>query len=361
MSMASAVSQPAAIIPTKGRIPSLDGLRAISIALVLFAHCTGTRFFPSFVFLRENLGNLGVRIFFVISGYLITTLLLTEMRKTGTISLKWFYIRRALRIFPAAYAYAGTLILLTWLGWISLTPKQLLHASTYTVNYLEPRPWNIAHLWSLSVEEQFYLLWPAVLVLAGRSRGMKIAGCVFFIAPVFRSLYYILPGSSPLLWGMITFQTNADSLAAGCVLAGTQVWLASKSRYNAFLQSRAFILMPLLIVAAFSLQHLTIVPFSHPVMNLTIAICIDRCVRFHDDAFGRWLNWKPIVFVGVLSYSLYLWQQPFLNRLSTSPVSWFPLNLLLVIPPTLGSYYLVEKPFLNLRKRIERKYAPAGG
>lgn len=347
-------------IPTKGRIPSLDGLRAISIALVVFAHCTGTRFFPSFVFLRENLGNLGVRIFFVISGYLITSLLLNEMKATGRISLKWFYIRRALRIFPAAYIYIGTLCIFSAFGFATLTGKQIAHAFSYTVNYLEPRPWNIGHLWSLSVEEQFYMLWPAVLLWAGRRRAMIIAACMFVSAPVFRSLKYLLPTSPPQLWGMITFQANADALAAGCVLAGIQVWLASKPRYNAFLQSRLFFLMPAAIVAAFSLQKLTWVPFSHPIMNFSIAVCIDRYVRFHSDATGKWLNWGPIVYIGTLSYSLYLWQEPFLNRNIDIPMSWFPINLLLMIPPTLASFYLVEKPFLRLRKRIEKRFAPAG-
>jgi peptidoglycan/LPS O-acetylase OafA/YrhL len=356
---------------SRGRIPSLDGLRALSIALVLFAHSTGTRFFPSFVFAREQLGNLGVRIFFVISGYLITSILLDEMQETGSISLKWFYIRRALRIFPAVYAYIAVIIILYATGWLvhfpaghsfPLSITHFVRALTYTINYTEPRPWSVAHLWSLSVEEQFYLLWPAVLLLSGRSRGMKIAACVMIVSPLFRVLPpYFFP-SAPVQWyGGITFQANADALAAGCLLAGAKNWLASKPGYMAFLRSRAFLLMPVAIVAAFTLQTLTVVPFSHPVMNIAIALCIDRSVRFESDALGRVLNWKPIVFIGVLSYSLYLWQELFLHYgyVSASPLTWFPINLLCVIPAALASYYLVEKPFLNWRKRIERAYAPA--
>jgi len=338
----------------------LDGLRAFSISLVVFAHCTGTRFFPSFVFARNELGNLGVRIFFVISGYLITTLLLDEMDSTGRISLKWFYFRRTLRILPAAYTYIGVMFVVSLMAWIPLGTQDFVHAITYTVNYQEPRPWNLTHLWSLSVEEQFYLLWPAVLRMSGRRRGLMIAASLLFISPLFRVVPHLLFPSAPVQWyHMITFQTNADALAAGCVLAGIKGWLASKPLYMAFLRSPVFLLMPLAIVAAFTLQHRTIVPFSHPVMNIAIALCIDRCVRFDSDRVGRVLNWKPVAFIGVLSYSLYLWQQPFLNRLSDSPLSWFPINLALVVPPTLLSYYVVERPFLDLRKRIERKYAPA--
>jgi peptidoglycan/LPS O-acetylase OafA/YrhL len=90
-------------------------------------------------------------------------------------------------------------------------------------------------------------------------------------------------------------------------------------------------------------------------LNLAIALIIDRCVRHPDDRFGRLLNWKPMAFIGVLSYSLYLWQEPFLNRLGDQPINWFPVNLILTFAAALASYYLVEKPFLEIRRRIERR------
>ena len=136
------------------RIPSLDGLRAISIILVLLAHLSGTRHFvKSGVF--EIYGNVGVRIFFVISGYLITLLLLKEHERTATISLRDFYIRRAYRILPAAYVFMLPVIL--WYA-RSLNRVTILAAVTYTSNYIHVGNWILGHLWSLSVEEQFYLL-----------------------------------------------------------------------------------------------------------------------------------------------------------------------------------------------------------
>lgn len=336
------------------RIPSLDGLRALSIGMVLFAHCSGTRFFPSFVFARRELGNLGVRVFFVISGYLITTLLLNEMEETGRISLKWFYIRRALRIFPAAYVYIAVMFLLTAGGWLSLNTGDFLHAITYTVNYQEVRPWYTIHLWSLSVEEQFYFLWPATLLFAGRRRGMQIAASMMVIAPLLRILTPIVFPS--LEWSTgASFQTNADALAAGCVLAGIRQWLASKSVYLAFQKSYAFLLVPSVIVLAVAFPSM---PGKFPVLNTAIALIVDRSIRFEFDWVGKILNWKPVAFAGVLSYSTYLWQEPFLNRLSNSPLCWFPINIAMLSAAALGSYYLVERPFLNLRKRVERQYAP---
>jgi peptidoglycan/LPS O-acetylase OafA/YrhL len=286
------------------------------------------------------------------------------MESTGRISLKRFYTRRALRIFPAAYVYIGVMFVLTAMGWISLSTRDFIHAVTYTVNYEETRPWNLTHLWSLSVEEQFYLVWPALLILAGRRLGLIIAASLLLVSPLFRVLPQLLFPSAPVQWyGMITFQANADALTAGCVLAGIKNWLASKPSYLAFLRSPIFLLVPVAIIAAFVLQHLTIVPFSHPVMNIAIALCIDRCVRYESDFIGRVLNWRPVAFIGVLSYSIYLWQQPFLHYgyISTSPLGWFPINLLSVIPVALASYYFVEKPFLNLRKTIEYKYASLSG
>jgi peptidoglycan/LPS O-acetylase OafA/YrhL len=346
-----------------GRIPSLDGLRAVSISMVLFAHLSGSRFFPSFVALRRDLGNVGVRIFFVISGFLITTLLLDELGREGRISLQGFYLRRSLRIFPCAYAYIAVMALLSWAGWIELGRADILHAVTYTVNYLNVRPWHIIHLWSLSVEEQFYLIWPAVLIIAGRRRGILLAGAVLILAPITRLfMWYWMPG---LRWSIGTaFQTNADALAAGCVLAGIREHLWNSPIYLRFQHSRAFFLVPVLAAAAATLLFFEYPPYSvisfavgQSVLNISIALIIDRCVRQHQDPIGRFVNWRPMIYIGVLSYSLYLWQEPFLNRLGHSPINWFPLNLVLTGVAALGSYYLIEKPFLNIRRRIERSIA----
>jgi peptidoglycan/LPS O-acetylase OafA/YrhL len=345
---------------TSGRIPSLDGLRALSISLVLFSHCAGTRFFPSFVLFRQEIGHLGVRIFFVISGFLITTILLKELEDTGRISLKWFYLRRALRIFPAAYTYIGVLFFLTAMGWLTLETRDFIHAVTYTVNYEKAIPRLIVHLWSLSVEEQFYFLWPAVLLLAGRRRGLRIAAGVLAAAPVLRILTLVFFPSMQWTEGP-SFQANVDALAAGCVLAGIRDWLGSKPAYLDFLRSPVFLIVPVTVAAAFFGQYAASIPFetlSFSAMNIGIALCIDRSVRFESDFVGKVLNWEPLVFVGVLSYSIYVWQRPFLNNNSTSPISWFPLNLVLTAIFALSSYYMVEKPCLDLRKRIERMYAP---
>ena len=139
------------------RIPSLDGLRAVSISLVVVGHWTELRYHSD---VAGAFANLGVRIFFIISGYLITTLLLQEYEKSSTIQLREFYVRRAYRILPAAIAFMVPVFVIFWheLRWYHMAA-----AALYLANFDFAHPWFLGHLWSLSVEEQFYFLWPGVL------------------------------------------------------------------------------------------------------------------------------------------------------------------------------------------------------
>ena len=131
------------------RIASLDGLRALSIALVLTSHLAGTQ---NFLLARGTLatygdfGYLGVRVFFVISGFLITSLLLEEHRRSHTISLRGFYLRRSFRIFPAFIVYLLAVVLLQALGQLHLRDGDLFHAATYTTNYHYQRSWHLGFL-----------------------------------------------------------------------------------------------------------------------------------------------------------------------------------------------------------------------
>jgi len=205
------------------------------------------------------------------------------------------------------------------------------------------------------------LIWPALLCVLGPRRGIKVAAAVLVLAPLTRlATWYWMPG---LRWSIgASFQTNADALAAGCVLAGVRVWLWARPGYLRFQRSWAFLAVPVVALAAailLSFEQPPLLMASYAIgmtaLNLAIALIIDRCVRHPGDILGRLLNWSPMIFIGVLSYSLYLWQEPFLNRLSSWPVNWFPINLILTFLAALLSYYVVEKPFLDLRRRIERR------
>jgi len=337
------------------RIPSLDGLRAISIVMVLFGHLAGTRGFPVSTATGNylNSAELGVHVFFVISGFLITRLLLDELARKQRIALGRFYLRRTLRIFPPYYTFIAVLVLAGMAGALQLAPHDGLRALTYTTNYDESRSWYVGHTWSLSVEEQFYLLWPAVLILARTRRAILIAAGVVLAAPLVRLALWEL-------WRLpigARFETVADAIAVGCVLAGIREWLHRTPGYTRLLSSPLFVLVPILAIAA-NLTH------DHPVayylvgfgvVNVCVVLCVDWAVTYPEGAIGRVLNAGPVVFLGVMSYSLYLWQQPFLHRASSAAIASFPLNILLALACALASYYLVERPSLRLRRRIEKR------
>jgi peptidoglycan/LPS O-acetylase OafA/YrhL len=300
-----------------------------------------------------------VRIFFVISGYLITTLLLKGYEKTGSISLREFYKRRTLRIFPAFYSFLLVLIIGNYAGLISFRPGDLVHAATYTVNFHYDRSWWIGHIWSLSVEEQFYLLWPAVLVLLGIRRGLTVALWAVIAAPLVRlAVFYMLP--SQRIGIGESFPTIADTIATGCLLAGYGPWLQRQELYQRILRSSWFGVIPLLAIRL-AVRHEGRIQMAvgETLLNVAIALVIARCTSTKDGWVGRVLNCRPFVYIGVWSYSLYLFQQLFLNRHSESLIATFPLNLVLTFCAALACHYCVEKPFLSLRDH-KRKHARVG-
>jgi peptidoglycan/LPS O-acetylase OafA/YrhL len=332
------------------RIPSLDGLRAVSILLVLLGHVGGTRGLP-----RLNLGvgdyaHLGVIVFFVISGFLITGLLLSETAKSGRVSLKLFYARRALRLFPACYAYIGCVSVLSLAGIVPLRALDFWHAVTYTINHVTKPSWVVGHLWSLSLEEQFYLLWPCAFVALQPLRAPWAAATVVLLAPVARIAAWFI--GDPYR-DLELFPLVADSLAVGCLLAMMSGWLEGQKWYLQLFRPACS--LGILAIILLTNRHRSYAPvwiFGTSVINIGLAILVHRSVYSSGDWVGRMLNWRPIAFVGVLSYSLYLWQQLFLNRNSSAWVNAFPQNLALAFAAALGSYLLLEQPLFKLRHRL---------
>jgi len=333
-------------------LPSLDGLRAISILLVLVGHLSETQGLGRLDLGIGEYGHLGVLVFFVISGFLITSLLLSEHSTKGRVSLKLFYARRSLRIFPASYAYLAGISLLWLAGIVQLKARDLWHAVTYTVNYLPDPPWQIGHLWSLSVEEQFYLLWPFAFVALGPRRAIWAAAIVIVLAPVARSANRLLLIGTPY-HDLPMFPMVADSLAMGCLLARVRGWLEERDWYlQLFRPAHSFLLLALILLINRYMGYTVVGVLGTSIINVCLAILIHRSVYNPGDWIGHTLNWKPVAFVGVLSYSLYLWQQLFLDRHSSAWVNAFPQNLVFAVAASLASYVMLEKPLLKLRHRL---------
>jgi peptidoglycan/LPS O-acetylase OafA/YrhL len=334
------------------RIPSLDGLRAISIALVLIGHSADSHSAPPFLTHFNHLGNFGVRCFFIISGFLITTLLLKERAKTGSISMRGFYIRRALRIFPPSLAYIAIIAACAALGGLTLKPGDLVHALTYTMNYHLRRAWWFDHLWSLSVEEQFYILWPGLLCVVGNRRGVKIAWGVVLVVPAIRAfMWFVFHASDSAMTKH--FEANADALSTGCLLSMNFNRLGAIDRYQRFQASPLFWIVALALILGghglFAFNAASFYIIGQSIANLGTVLCIDWSIRNFDKGVGNLLNWTPLVYIGALSYSLYLWQNAFLNPDWYGWPSRFPVNLLLACCTAIVSYYVIEQPFLWLK------------
>ncbi|HTS08014.1 MAG TPA: acyltransferase [Candidatus Eisenbacteria bacterium] len=318
------------------RIPSLDGMRAVSIALVVVGHWAELRFHSN---VAGAFANLGVRIFFVISGYLITTLLLRELEKRGSICVRDFYVRRAYRILPAAMVFMAIAFVLFWreLRWYHMAA-----AVFYVANFDFTHPWYLGHLWSLSVEEQFYLLWPGVLKKWYRHRTKILVGVVAF-APVYRVACHLagLRGQADE-----TFPAVADVIAVGCLLAMVAkcvprisgAWVVAMGLIVASVPTywglRGFHSDPVLLFVLW------------PLMHLSIAGLILHVVRMHYSL----LNLRAMVWLGQISYSLYLWQQLFVFGTHGRP--WY--GVIAAVGAASASYYCVEKPILRLRERRAR-------
>lgn len=329
------------------RIPSLDGLRTSSILLVLFGHFAWAAGFNSE--LTDLYAVAGVRIFFVISGYLITTLMLREIERNGTLSIRDFYIRRAWRILPACYAY---LAIVTWIEHQHFTWTNIGLAWGYLTSFAPafgPTPWDLSHLWSLSVEEQFYFVWPLV-VAVGLIRTKQMAWAAVLVAPLVRHVHHVTDAFDMLL----TFDVM-DSIAAGCLLAiyaPKLIAFVSNRRWLGFTWPLALV-MPVFLPEGNYPEWLGPLPqlLSHTawtIFNFLAAIGILWAITAKPGILNHWLP----VWIGTLSYSLYLWQEPFMNP--EAPISlWLRLPLALACAAL--SYYAIERPVLALRGWTKRR------
>ena len=336
-----------------GRIPSLDGVRAVSIIFVMLSHLATSGTLPIMQHLwRFDLGALGVRVFFVVSGFLITSLLIVEFCETGTISLRGFYIRRFFRIMPAFWFLLALVSFAIPFGLVSASFEDVGIAGIYVANYLSLQ-FSLGHTWSLAVEEQFYLLWPALIIMFGWRRASYFACAALVMAPVLRLLceFGVWP-TNP----RYAFETVCDALASGCLLAICRDRLWRIETYRSIVMSGYFFLIPLSTVAllAMNLPEAFRALIGLTCLNFTIVMVLDRLIRQPNDLVGRVLNSWPFRKLGLLSYSLYLWQQLFLG--AAHPIV-FPVNVLLVLLVAVFSYYGIERPFLAIGRRIYSRRA----
>jgi peptidoglycan/LPS O-acetylase OafA/YrhL len=281
--------------------------------------------------------------------------------------LRRFYLRRTLRIFPAYYAFLALVVVATALAWERFDYGNGLAAFTYTSDYFFPGPNTLDHSWSLAIEEQFYLLWPAALLFSGVQRARLIVLLAAVVCPVSRvvDLFIRMHGGAGLAIAPADyrFDTQADALAIGCLLALTRDWLHRQSAYLRTLAGPIMALVPLVILVLEEYDihtavhpNWTLYPFlliGFTAMNIGIALCIDTVLTYPHRLAGKLFNWKPVVALGVVSYSLYIWQQIFLMPAQPAWFTRFPINLALAITAACASYIMIEKPVLRFRSRLD--------
>jgi peptidoglycan/LPS O-acetylase OafA/YrhL len=362
------------VLERQTRIPELDGWRAISILMVVGAHAALFRFqawitpHPILSRFWVHAGPLGVKIFFVISGFVICRLLLIEERRNGLISLRGFYLRRAFRILPPLYLLLSVLAALQTTHWIEGNWRSLTAGGLFLTNFSwVKRYWFSEHTWSLAVEEQFYLLFPPLFLLS-RSRSHWRTPFLIFLFTVLAiwNLWRIIAlGADPLHQALVSHDTRAgfSCICTGVLMA---VWEGRARRFATRVPAWIILLAGAVLLA-------------HPLRRDTAAEALFESL-FIPVAIGLILIWslergrsmrsllcsRPCQAVGLTSYGIYLWQQLFLGRsggyLGKGAVISDLWPLLAVIVPI--SYFALERPSMrfgkSLSSRIRQRGVPAG-
>ncbi|MFZ2719299.1 MAG: acyltransferase [Minisyncoccia bacterium] len=353
----------------------LDAWRGISILLVILHHAVYFRFGEVFrgflevslpasasflyrslwmldyalVEFSERAGPLGVKIFFVISGYIITKLLIEEELRAKTIDVWGFYFRRVVRILPALLLYVCSVFLFSLFGWVAFDAPSLFAALGFVCNtelVLCSQP--LIHTWTLSIEEQFYILWPLVFILVSAHWRSVFLAASFLVLIILSALEIF-----------IAYDWINNPQAYACIVIG--VLYASSAGWKRFVDRWGIVMT---ILCAACIVALAQIPgFGEIARKLYWSVTPFALLAMVMGSYAV-KDWIPAIliralaFLGLFSYSLYLWQEIFLmekqHYLVGSPLEW----TFLLIPVTLASYYFLEQPLIRWGKRVYRASRP---
>lgn len=343
-------------------IPYLDGIRGISIILVILSHCGLGNIVP---------GGFGVTLFFFISGYLITGLLIQELQTTGSIQLFHFYVRRFFRLYPPLLAMIAIGCLLQlWLHCFT-DAGNILAACFYFTNYFIA--WvrgTVADcatmfdiLWSLSIEEHFYLVYPLILLLASKSKKTWLplfCTLVLCLLPLLFRIQLLLSDKvfshvSGKLY--LSTHTRADCILWGC-LASVLLFQCRSALYQKILQKKWILVIAiLLLLGSFCIRNIFFrESLRYTMQGASLFVLIPSLAFFPKSQVVRFLQNNNLIFIGKISYSLYLFHWIVLrlanNQATVYSLHWQLLFWLLSVLLALGSYYFIERPFMKLRRKF---------
>ena len=325
------------------RFGSLDGLRCLAVLQVVWGHGPGIAGYRGY-------GRVGLHLLLALSGFLITIMLLRERQRTGSISIRKFYARRVLRIFPLYYVvFFGYLAAVLAFGRHLPRGAEFLanapYFATYTINWYHTGSYNIlfGHAWSLAVQEQFYLVWPLLLVVLP-SRAAVGALALGLVSTRWLGGSQAPPG---IFWGaLVAFALHSARGFALC-------WPVFGHRYSA-------------LVAAALMLATVLIHVPPVVQALLAAALMTACVIREDNVLATVLQWRPLTEVGVIGYGFYLLHLPISSAVSRVGTALsLPLNpheipsffvvLAITFPVAFLSYRYFETPFMNLRERFSTR------
>ncbi len=332
-------------------LKSLDGFRALSIILVMIYHATWFSFGPDGQYYQKNLwellksGGYGVSIFFSISGFLITTRILEEIKLTGSFSQRNFYIKRFFRILPPFYFYLLIVFILGLIIDLPITSKDIFTSLSFTRIYTETDvTWFTGHIWSLCVEEHFYILLSIIFAIYSK-KTLKIN--MFLVSLIF-------------IWNILSFRFKdnptffqlrealrvfsfMDYMFLGAIFAelnhSKKIKFFDGIKYDIF-----FIFTFLLFFISYPLKII--------IQPILVSLMICLATNTSKSYLVNILENSKIRFIGHISYSLYLWQQLFMVRsdghyLPISYIQTFPINIVLTFTIAYFSYRFIELPFVK--------------
>lgn len=342
-------------------LPTLDGWRAIAILAVMFTHDDLHTLGPFSTRWLYEFGAKGVDVFFAISGILICTRLLEEEDLLGRISLRNFYIRRAFRILPAAVAYLVVVGILGAFGLIFVYNREWLAALLFCRNYtlllghVDPnRAYFTGHYWSLSVEEHFYFMLPALLILTPKRWRVTVLLSLALMVIINCAIQL---HARP--WDLVSHHTDTR---LACLLAPAALAVIARTtsgrrhlvrllRYPGLLVLLTLAVIPTIAeTGPGSFWQITSLVFLMPLM-------IMGTMLHPQTLLGKVLEWAPVRYIGRISYSLYLWQTLFFtgHYYALRPLGkleMWPLNIVAAFACAIASYYLLERPMLRVGHRL---------
>jgi peptidoglycan/LPS O-acetylase OafA/YrhL len=331
--------------------PQLDGLRALAITLVVIYHIN-----PSLL----PGGWIGVDVFFVLSGYLITSILEHELCATSSIATGNFYVRRVLRLTPAFWLLLAFVIFVDVLFSHKVDGLRAVFLSAaYLMNWNRAFGWYpqtlLGHTWSLAMEEQFYLVWPLILCVFGRRSPLGFilgAAC----AVVAWRVYLVCSGADPERT-YNGFDTHSDALLIGCALA----FAKSGSPLESFSLRFGWVPIFVILLSSVTLTHESPLTQSFGLTITALAAAWLLWATLHDDRIARLFSIKPAVYTGRISYGWYLWHYPIISLGAHLTEKLGHRALFAAASATLAfaiaalSHKYVEAPFLRMKARFAAK------